>query len=291
MRPEGLILAEIAGLEEGAMREFCIILLIAVYSCFMAFAQEQDSIKQKDIDEFLAFADDYRTLAEKYIKDAKNKSVSDIFYSTENDKWLGQTELFLKKAGWSFDKMNQFLYTVYLALLAVDYAEQYGDLSDDNGGKLFSDIPDSVKELVKANRKKLDAYFPKEDYSGYSEETGEPIEGGSASGDTGAAEEAGIISGDIKVEVTTGADVKVKVVFTSDAQELVVEAVILKAGKEVVAGEQVTVMPWTVKGGHVEKTWTFSKGALNNGSYAASVTITDPDGTEVGSKTADFTVK
>jgi hypothetical protein len=285
---------ELASLEEEKlMKKICVAVFVLLASCGFALAQEKTSaINQKDIDEFLSFADDYKASAEKYIKNAKNKSISEIFYSTDNSRWVSQTEVFLKKAGWSFDKMNQFLYTVYLALLAINYSDTYGDVSKAEGGNLFEDIPDSVKRLVKANLARLNKYFPKEDYAAFAEDS-DSSEGANAAGDKSAETDdsgADVIHGDIAVAVKTDNDVQVSVVFESGADELVMRAAILKAGKEIAKGETKTIKPWTVKGGHIEHTWTFSKKTLGKGSYAASVTITDKDGFEVGAQNAEFTV-
>jgi hypothetical protein len=277
------------------MKKIFLVIAMVVSSFVCAIAQDQaNTIQQKDIDEFLSFADDYKTISEKFIKNAKNKSISEIFYTTDNSRWAKQSDIILKKAGWTFDKMNQFLYTVYLALLAINYSEMYGDVSKQEGGNLFEDVPESVKQLVKKNHGRLDKYFPKEDYAAYadsSDAASAEVDSPKDSNGTPDDSEVEVIHGDIKLDVAVDSDIKVDVVFESGADELVMRTTILKAGKEIAKGAPKTVKPWTMKGGHVEYTWSFAKKDLKKGPYAAAISITDKDGFEVGLKTVEFAIK
>lgn len=248
-------------------------------------AQEY-GLSQKDITEFLAFADGYKDLAGRYIRNAEQKSVSEIFYSTDSEKWVAETEKFLKSKGWTFDRMNQFLYTVYLALLAINYEDAYASDSPESGEDLFEDVSQAAKALVRKNRKALSVYFPEDNE--YGSEADEEIEYTDAA-ETG--DDPPLIDGEIALTVKTDSDITVNVVFVSGAQDLLLVASIVRGEAVIKEEEPVRVKPWTVKGGRIDWSWKFAKKGLKKGTYTARVVISDLDGERVGEQDAEFTVR
>jgi hypothetical protein len=280
-------------------KAFCVLFFLLAILLSITAQEAVYKLAQKDIDEFIGFADEYKALAAKVVRNVKNKSVSEIFYTTDNDKLVNETVDFLKNKGWSYDKMSQFLYTVYLALIAIDYTDSYTDTKTDNSGNLFEDVTKETKTLVRKNKPALDKYFPKEDYSRYEDDTdasdsalGKNGKDTSKSGTNDTGEPVkDLISGDIAIEPKVDKEIKISVVFVSGADELALDLQIFKDDTLVASGEPKTVKPWTVKGGRIENSWTFAKNEFKKGTYTASVTVTDKEGNEAGSQTADFTIK
>ncbi len=278
------------------MKKIFFVIAICTSSLFPLVAQDQAvKIDQRDIDEFLGFADEYRALAKSFFKNAGRRSVSEIFYSTDNAKWLSETENFLKAKAWSFDKMSNFLYSVNLALLAIDYKDSYGTIANGEGSGLFDDVPQPLAMLVRKNLKALKPYFPEGDYMGYDETDLEPLEtnddrGGADVPNFTDANTVNSIRGDLVIDIKLVADVRITVKFDSGADELAIGLAIVGGSRVVKEGDKRVVKPWTVKGGHVETTWVFQKKDFRKGPHTARVTVTDADGFEVGSREVEFVV-
>jgi hypothetical protein len=132
---------------------------------FNFFAQEY-KLEQSDLEQFLAFADEYKTLAKKFLQNTDNMSMTDMFYA-DNKKLMSATTNFLKGKKWTYDKMNDFLYLVSCAMDAISFYEEYGypeEVGADDSDP-FKDIPAEAITLVKANRETLAKYFPLTDFS------------------------------------------------------------------------------------------------------------------------------
>lgn len=135
-----------------------------IISC-MAFtylqAQPAPGLNQRDIDQFLEFADDYIKMAKRFVNPKNEKAVSDYFYS-DNNKLLTASSNFLKKKRWTYEKMNDFLYIVGTGMEAIAFYDEYGypeevGQSDDDP---FKDIPKKTLDLIKKNKHALKPYFP-----------------------------------------------------------------------------------------------------------------------------------
>jgi hypothetical protein len=134
---------------------------MALFSVQTVFSQEYQ-LTEKDVTEFLGFVGEYKAMASKLIKVDESKGISGIFYS-DNKKLLTATTNFLKKKNWTYDKFNQFIYKVTLAIVAYKYYEEYGypeEVGESDDMEAFKDIsPDDIA-LIKKNASQLEALFP-----------------------------------------------------------------------------------------------------------------------------------
>jgi hypothetical protein len=70
------------------MKIIYILISILLYCAASIFSQSEYELSQKDIDEFLSFADAYKEAAAPFVKNTALKSVSEIFYNTDDEKWI-----------------------------------------------------------------------------------------------------------------------------------------------------------------------------------------------------------
>lgn len=140
------------------------IILITVILCFSSInliRSEEFKMTDNDVEKFLTLADGFVEMASKYIsEDQKNLKLSEIFY-LDNKKLLAPTEKYLKKNGWSFEKMNDFLYTAGVILDAISYYDVYGGEEDN---ELTRDISKDSIPVVRKYKDKLIKYFNVSNY-------------------------------------------------------------------------------------------------------------------------------
>lgn len=163
------------------------ILFITIFLCFfsiISLRSEGFKMTENNVEKFLTLADGFIEMTSKYIsEDQKKLKLSEIFY-LDNKKLLAPTEKYLKKNGWSFDDMNDFLYTAGVILDALSFYEVYGE--EDNN-ELTKDISKESILVVKKYKDKLIKYFKVSNYEDFDLEYDEELSSEISSNDNNSA--------------------------------------------------------------------------------------------------------
>jgi hypothetical protein len=149
------------------MKRITACLVILSISISFSFSQEESySLVEEDLASFLGFADEYREMASKFVKDAKTLTVDEIF-NTDDMKLLTATQNLLQKKKWTYEKMIDFIYAVTMSLEALSYYETFGypeEVDGENEEDPFSFLPRKNLELVKKYKSGLEKYFTVTNY-------------------------------------------------------------------------------------------------------------------------------
>lgn len=140
------------------------VLFIIILFFTPVFAEDEYNFSQKDIDKFLSFADAYIKEAKKYVKNSSDLSIEELYYN-ESEDLMDVTENFLKKYGWDYLKLNDFLYVIRITLDYIGLLDSYGDVLGEELDSLGEDISKDMLNLVRKNKEALGKYFAITDYS------------------------------------------------------------------------------------------------------------------------------
>ena len=144
------------------MRKIVFLLFLFIFS--VSFISSEDyTIVKSDVDEFLGMAEEFKTFSAKYVTNASEvKDIGELFSKvTEVKKAMNPLNSFLKKKKWTFEKFSSFIYKVSIAIIAIDYYEEYGEVEegDEDNLNFAEELSKDELELVKANKAELGKYF------------------------------------------------------------------------------------------------------------------------------------
>lgn len=132
-----------------------IIILFFLLFSFIIYIKGAD-INEKDIKQFLSFADKYLDTVKKFLNnDEKNLKLDAILY-LENQQIIEISESFLKKNGWTIEKMYYFISITSLVITYIEIWEKY---NAPEGEQIVEEISKDSILLIKKYKDKLLKYI------------------------------------------------------------------------------------------------------------------------------------